>query len=195
MTAKTMPLPYLTFIPSHLVVTCLGVGGGGFIFGDAVGGINGGVAGAIAGVIVALVTAGLNALVTLRRQNTEGAIAIDKERDAIFQRANEIHAAEKTMLMEHHARENELSSREKAFLQRQVTYHELLEKVTRERLHAMVGEVQRGVTHIRLIEQNLQAEIAALNLPAFKIKNFDEIVAMYPLPNPPVAQSATNPLS
>lgn len=171
---KTMTLPFLTNL--HVGGVGLGVTVGGFIMGDAIGGINGGLAGAIAGGIVGLIGAILTALLTLRKQNTDGAIAIDRERDAILERTNNLHQAEVQFLRTQ-------ASQEKEFLQRQVVYHENLELVTRKRLHAMVGEVQRCVIYIRLCDEAKRTNQAP---PAeFTLKTFEDIVSMYPLPEHP----------
>lgn len=177
-----MTLPFLTNIPTHIAAST-GVTVGGFVLGDVLGGIGGGVAGAIAGAVVGLIGAILTALITMRKQNTEGAIAIDRERDAIVDRVNQVHSAEIAMLNAQHARDKELTAREKEFLQRQITYHEQLELAARKRLHAMVGEVQRCVTHIRLTDNFISAQ--QLTPPSFTVRTFDEIVQTYPLPEQP----------
>ena len=164
----TLPSVLTAKLPTALF-NVLGVGSVAFLLGENLGGLNGGVAGAIAGTAVAIIGQILSHRALMKRQKIDSAISLDQERDKVMDRSNKVHEAEIT------------------FMQRQVTYHEDLERTERNRLHAMVGEVQRCMAHIRgveafLIEHNFEP-------PKFQFKSFDEIVQMYPLPDPPTASS------
>src|SRR5687768_8686975 len=94
MPSKTMTISYLTQLPpgSKIMATLSGVVG--FVFGNGAGGVSGAVAGTIAGAVVGLIGAVLSAMIVLRKQTTDAAIALDQERDAIMERANKVHQQE-----------------------------------------------------------------------------------------------------
>jgi hypothetical protein len=188
-----MTLPTVSqILPGMAHVT--GVGFLAYLTADALG--SNGIVGLIAGAVVALIVEGLRTMAMLRKekreagkQRTDGAILIDQERDRIADRADRVHQQEVTMLNQLHAREMESlrhsTATEKEFLQRQVTYHESLELVGRKRLHAMVGEVQRCVMYIRTTEALMREH--RLTPEAFKLKSFEDILELYPLPEEPAA--------
>jgi hypothetical protein len=160
-----MTLPYLTQLPG----TALKISGLSaaiaFFLVDSISGLNAGVVGAITGAIVAVLGTVLSHIRQKQALRTSGAVTIDQERDKLMERADK------------------LQQQERDFMQRQVNYHERLEMVARQRLHAIIGEVQRCVLHIRTIDGFLVEH--QFTPPPFTVKNFDDIVEMYPLPKPP----------
>ena len=182
MNTRTMSLSTVltTNLPSK-IVNVIGVGTLSFFFGETLGGFNGGIAGAIAGLVVAIVGQILSNRALMNKQKTEGAISIDQERDRVMERANQVHQQEVEFLRSAHQKELE-------FMRRQVTYHETLELTVRKRLHSMVGEVQRCALHIRL--QDAEMIENKLKPLGFEVRNFQDIVEMYPLPDAPQQYSA-----
>src|ERR1041385_3102638 len=159
-TAQAMTFPtFLTSNPLSIAGKLIGMVALSFLFGQEIGGVSGGLAGAISGMIVAVVGQFVSHRAVLKKQRTDGAISLDQERDLLMTRANNVH------------------QREVAFMQRQVEYHEQLESVARERLHAIVGEFQRCVGRIRILEGLLEKK--EVEVPVFTFKRFDEIVEMY----------------
>jgi len=126
---------------------------------------------AIVGALVALAVAGLQALVTLRKHKIDAFQAIDGARDKVEARTEGVHAAET------------------AFLQRQIEYHTQLEVIARNRTHSAMGEVQRCAAYISLL-QGL-ARVGQVDVPAFTIKSYNEIIGPEELPMPPLAPGET----
>jgi hypothetical protein len=189
MHSRTMPLSFLTPF-SATIPQVTGAGILAFVLGDAAGGVSGGVIGAICGAVVFLIGQLLSHLRQTRLQHTNSAIQLDQERDKLMDRANEVHEAAVAFLREKMASSEALHGREAAFLRDQVRYHEQLDLTARERLHALVGEVQRCCAHIRKTEEFIALTSKAMPdgtvVPdKFVQKNYDEIVALYPLPSAP----------
>jgi len=125
--------------------------------------VKGGVLAAIVGGLVALGVEGLRTLVAFRKSKLEEFAAIKQALEALHEE-------------------------EKSFWQSQITYFEALEKVNRERIHTVFGELQRCNAYIRTCNEIARLHICGgdiLVLPAFQAKSYDELTSAHPLPEPP----------
>lgn len=179
--SRTMALPLLTQLPTSTAYVA-GASLLGGSLGDLLAGSTGGVAGAVLGALVILLVACLRALVALKKQNTDGAIAIDQERDQIVERMNGLHRQEIEVL-------NRQNARDTKFLQDQITWHEKVELVTRRRMHAILAEQQRTILALRQLEAVCSDK--QITIQPFSAKTFEDVAALYPLPeNPPGSTAA-----
>lgn len=118
---------------------------------------NGLIAAAVGGIVAVMIEA-LKTVVALRKQRVSEFTVIER-------RSDEVHAqAEK-------------------FYEAQIEYYQAQERTTRQRLHAIMGEIQRGVLHIRNLEDLLHEK--GIEAPRFDVRSVDEIIARYPLPEAP----------